>query len=158
MLDNCKSAKELWGGVSEIIDRWLQDRQDMLVQYCALSDLNTSEATEERHGEKLRNLCQILVDYISAGHFEIYDQLIKEGREFEDNEALKEAGTLFAIIDKTTEKVLDFNDKYLETDDLSSLNADLSTLGEMLEVRFTAEDRMIEVLHTAHKDWASQES
>lgn len=158
MLDNCKSAKELWGGVSEIIDRWLQDRQDMLVQYCDLSNLNSADATEAHTGAKLSNLCQILVDYVSAGHFEIYDQLMKEGREFEDNEALQEAGNLFATIDKTTEKVLDFNDKYLETDDLSSLSADLSTLGEMLEVRFTAEDRMIEVLHTSHKDWASQGS
>ena len=156
MLDNCKNAKELWGGVSEIIDRWLQDRQDMLVQYCALSSkLSSADATEEQTGAKLSNLCQILVDYISAGHFEIYDQLMKEGREFDDSEALKEAGDLFGTIDKTTEKVLDFNDKYLETDDLSSLSDDLSALGEMLEVRFTAEDRMIEVLHTSHKDWAS---
>src|SRR5690606_642340 len=106
MLDNCKSAKELWGGVSEIIDRWLQDRQDMLVQYCALSNLNASNAPEDSSGAKLRHLCQILVDYVSAGHFEIYDQLMKEGREFEDSEALKEAGNLFATIDKTTEKVL----------------------------------------------------
>jgi regulator of sigma D len=31
MLENCKSAKERWGGVSEIIDRWLEERQQMLV-------------------------------------------------------------------------------------------------------------------------------
>lgn len=33
MLENCQSAKERWGGVSEIIDRWLEERQQMLVQY-----------------------------------------------------------------------------------------------------------------------------
>ena len=31
MLEDCKSAQERWGGVSEIIDRWLQERQQMLV-------------------------------------------------------------------------------------------------------------------------------
>lgn len=152
MLENCQNAKERWGGVSIIIDRWLQERQDMLVQYCALSALDKAASNDDARGEKLRELCQILVDYVSAGHFEIYDQLIKEGREFDDEEALHEAGGLFTVVDNTTEKLLDFNDKYLETDDLSSLDTDLSHLGETLEIRFTAEDRMISVLHTSHKD------
>jgi regulator of sigma D len=151
MLENCKSAKERWGGVNEIIDRWLEERQQLLVRYCSLSGLEASMADQQR-GDKLKEVCQILVDYVSAGHFEIYDQLIKEGREFQDKEALQEAGALFKTIDKTTEKLLDFNDKYLETDDLGSIDADLSRLGETLETRFAAEDRMIAVLHTSHKD------
>jgi regulator of sigma D len=108
--------------------------------------------SDVQRGEKLRSFCQILVDYVSAGHFEVYDQLIKEGREFDDADALQEAGKLYDVVDKTTEKLLDFNDKYLETDDLSSLTSDLSLLGEALEVRFSAEDRLISVLHTSHKD------
>lgn len=151
MLENCKTAKERWGGVSEIIDRWLEERQEMLVQYCALSGLN-EELSDVQRGEKLRSFCQILVDYVSAGHFEVYDQLIKEGREFDDADALHEASKLYDVVDKTTEKLLDFNDKYLETDDLATLTEDLSLLGEALEVRFSAEDRLIAVLHTAHKD------
>src|SRR5690606_11263676 len=135
MLEDCKSAKERWGGVSEIIDRWLEERQQMLVQYCALSGLEQNLSDLQR-GEKLRIFCQILVDYVSAGHFEVYDKLIKEGREFDDEEGLQEAGKLYDVVDKTTEKLLDFNDKYLETDDLSSLSGDLSQLGEALEIRF----------------------
>lgn len=154
MLENCKTAKERWGGVSEIIDRWLEERQEMLVQYCALSGLD-QDLSELQRGEKLRSFCQILVDYVSAGHFEVYDQLIKEGREFDDADALQEAGKLYDTIDVTTERLLDFNDKYLETDDISSLTADLSQLGEALEVRFSAEDRLISVLHTSHKDLVS---
>lgn len=154
MLENCKTAKERWGGVSEIIDRWLEERQAMLVQYCALSGLDQNLSDLQR-GEKLRSFCQILVDYVSAGHFEVYDQLIKEGREFDDAEALQEASKLYDTIDTTTERLLDFNDKYLETDDVSSLSSDLSLLGEALEVRFSTEDRLISVLHTSHKDLVS---
>ena len=149
MLQNVESARERWGGVSTIIDRWLQERQDLLVLYCELSGLNTEGS---QSGEKLQSLCQILVDYVSAGHFEIYDQLVKEAREFDDAEALKEAPKLFDIVDATTEAVLDFNDKYQEIDDLTTLARDLSHLGETLATRFEAEDRMIEVLHVAHKD------
>ena len=53
-------------------------------------------------------------------------------------------------IQPSTEAVLDFNDKYLATDDLDSLARDLSVVGEALEQRFESEDKMIEVLHNAH--------
>ena len=76
MLDNCKTAKERWGGVSDIIDRWLQERQNALVLYCKLSD--NDEFEPEEHGDSVRTLCQLLVDYSSAGHFEVYKQLVKE--------------------------------------------------------------------------------
>jgi len=151
MLENCKDAKERWGGVSVIIDRWLEERQQVLVQYCTLSGDADAES-EAARGDRLRSLCQILVDYVSAGHFEIYDKLMSEGREFEDAQGLQEAGKLYTQVDKTTELILDFNDKYLETDDLSSLSSDLSQLGETLETRFSAEDRMIAVLHTSHRE------
>jgi regulator of sigma D len=153
MLDNVESARERWGGVSSIIDRWLQERQDMLVIYCELSGEDPAKGD---FGQKLQTLCQILVDYVSAGHFEVYDQLVKEARDFDDTEALKEAPALFDVVDATTEDVLDFNDKYQEVDDLTTISVDLSRLGEVLATRFEAEDRMIEVLHVAHKDQVTQ--
>ncbi len=151
MLENCKSARERWGGVSDLIDRWLEERQQMLVQFCNLS--NIVEDTDNQERERLLRLfCEIMVDYTSAGHFEVYDQLVKEGREFDDVDGLKEASELFKTIDSSTEAALDFNDKYQETDDLESICSDLSKLGETLAARFEAEDRMIGVLHIAHKD------
>jgi regulator of sigma D len=152
MLENCKSAKERWGGVNNIIDRWLQERQELLVDYCALSGIDSFDENNSDHAKMIRHFCQTLVDYASAGHFEVYDQLIKEGQEFGDKKALETAATLYDSIDTTTEYLLDFNDKYQETDDLSSLTSDLSQAGQQLETRFEAEDQMIAVLHTKHKD------
>lgn len=151
MLENCQSARERWGGASDIIDRWLQGRQELLVVFCTLSKAPDSPDA----GSNLQRTCEILVDYVSAGHFEIYNTLIKEGQDFKDQAALDEARGLVMTIDLTTEQILDFNDKYLATDDLETLAEDLSRLGEALANRFEAEDRMIEVLHTAHKDLAS---
>ena len=147
MLNQLESAKEKWGGVSEVVDRWLQERQELLVQYCDLS----ATSTESDAPSKLQGLCEILVDYVSAGHFEIYDKLIQEAQDFDDQEAIKKASKEFSKIDQTTEHALDFNDKYLETDDLTTIDEDLSTLGEALAIRFEAEDQMIEVLHNTHK-------
>ncbi|MFT5082158.1 MAG: regulator of sigma D [Lentisphaeria bacterium] len=154
MLENCKSAQERWGGVSEIIDRWLKSRQELLVQYCSLSEI-VETSDHEEYGPSLQKLCQIMVDYISAGHFEVYDQLVKEGRDFNNTAGLESAGDFFKTIDSCTEYLLDFNDKYLETDDLGTIVADLSSLGEVLERRFEVEDSMIELLHTVNKDRAT---
>ncbi len=151
MLENCKTAQERWGGVSEIIDRWLADRQQLLIDYCTLSE-TVEELDNTQSGRLLQHLCQILVDYVSAGHFEIYEQLQKEGQEFDDQEGLKKAGQLYQSIDSTTEFILDFNDKYQEIDDLDAIETDLSRLGEVLASRFEAEDQMIEILHFAHQD------
>lgn len=151
MLENCKSAQERWGGVSEIIDRWLEERKELLVDYCELSNAVKNSETDNQGG-MLRKLCQIMVDYVSAGHFEVYEQLMQEAKDFDDTEGLRVAGGLYKTIDATTELILDFNDKYQETDDLETLNTDLSKVGEWLATRFEAEDRMIEVLHVAHKD------
>lgn len=156
MLDNCKTACERWGGVSEIIDRWLQERQSLLVLFLKLT-APKEELSSQDHQETLRNFCQILVDYVSAGHFEIYQQLIDESQALNDHEALEKAKKPYQLIDSTTESVLDFNDKYQETDDLEALSSDLSALGQTLEVRFESEDLMIEVLHNSHKDQLTEQ-
>lgn len=152
MLENCKSAKERWGGVSDIIDRWLHERQQLLVAYCDLSNIEPFDENNTAHQDLLKNFCQILVDYTSAGHFEVYDQLIKEGKDFNDKQALQKAAELYRVIDDITGSLLDFNDKYLETDDLGELARDLSVIGSNLEPRFEAEDLMIEVLHNSHRN------
>ncbi|MFC6633744.1 sigma D regulator [Microbulbifer taiwanensis] len=152
MLENCKSARERWGGVSEIIDRWLHSRQALLVRFCSLSEKKEISEGDAEAEENVRQLCQLLVDYVSAGHFEVYEQLIREGQAFDDKQGLEQARQLYKDIDKTTDIAVDFNDKYQETDDLSSLVSDLSQLGEALESRFSSEDQMIALLHTAHKN------
>lgn len=150
MLENCQSLQEHWGGVSEIIDRWLEERREMLVKYCELSEINDFDGANNRHGSMVQSFCEVLVDYVSAGHFEVYEQLANEGKAFNDTEGLKQGANLMNDIEATTEVVLDFNDKYLATDDLQTLAADLSSLGETLAQRFEAEDQMIGVLHDAH--------
>ena len=155
MLDNCTTKEERWDGVSEIIDRWLTERQELIVIYCSLSGTHNFAPNCKKSQEKLRKFCQIMMDYVSAGHFEVYDQLIKEAEAFEDsNEQL--VAQLFLKINQSTEMALDFNDKY-DTDDRyqqasEELSAHLSKLGEVLVSRFDMEDRLIEILHNAHAE------
>jgi regulator of sigma D len=150
MLNDLTRLKELWGGVSDIVDRWLEERRELLVKYCDLSEIHDFDSANRGHGDKLQSFCEVMVDYVSVGHFEVYEQLAKEAKAFSDSAGLKAGADLVDKIQPSTESVLDFNDKYLETDDLDSLAEDLSLIGEVLEQRFESEDKMIEVLHNAH--------
>jgi regulator of sigma D len=153
MLENCRNAKERWGGVSEIVDGWLKERQDLIVLYCEIT--STESESSEALVSKYQNFCQILVDYVSAGHFEVYGQLIQEAKEFDDGgEDL--ANKIIPQIELTTEIALKFNDQFDEVhkidDGLGSLGDEMSKLGEVLEDRFELEDTLIEALHNSHAD------
>ena len=155
MLENCKTAKERWGGVSEIIDRWLTERQELIVLYCELSSISREKENEEPYSRNIQKMCQVLVDYVSAGHFEVYEQLLNEANEFNDG-GIELAERLFPKIQETTEIALHFNDEYdnsaHESNLIEVLPEKLSLLGEALEERFVLEDQLIECLHNSHRE------
>ena len=152
MLDDC-SIEERWSGVNQLIERWLQERQSIIVQFCALSgvhELRSSDA--DPSNLRLQKFCQILVDYMSAGHFEVYYELIREAEEFDDGSA-EIANALMPRITITTEVAMEFNDKYSSADGtLTNLPKNLSKLGEVLASRFELEDQLIDVMHEAHRE------
>ncbi len=156
MLEGCKSAKERWGGVSGLIDAWLNERQRMIVLYCSMTGVEQQKTDERPLLDKLRNFCQLLVDYVSAGHFEIYEQLEQEALEFGDEEALGQSKQLFTTIQKNTGACLDFNDNCEKSGSVVDLQNLLSKIGETLEERFELEDKLIELLHNAHRDEAGR--
>lgn len=155
MLENCKTKEERWGGVNDLIERWLAERQELIVLYCSLSGVHAFSPNSVQSVQKLRKFCQILVDYVSAGHFEVYDQLSQEAEAFGDGSE-KLLAEYYPNITLTTEVALDFNDKF-DTDEhcqqkMGSLKADLSRLGEVLVARFEMEDNLIEALHNSHAE------
>lgn len=141
--------------MSEIIDKWLQDRRNLLVRYCDLVGKGEFDDCEEAVSE-FRKFCQLLLDYVSAGHFEVYEQLFEEAAELKDDASLAIARKLVPRIQEHTEAALEFNDTFDKTpEELAEMNAmlkSLSTLGERLEERFELEDILIAKLHRAHAD------
>ncbi len=150
MLQNAQNPRQRWKEVDLLINRWLEERQELLVRFCAISRVRPISEAADKHQLHFHRFSEVLVDYISAGHFEIYEQLIQEGLEFQDG-SVELARQLYPVIEKTTEVVLDFNDKCVDNGDTRTLARDLSQLGEALEARFEAEDRLIEALHKGHE-------
>lgn len=150
MLEKCRDAKERWGGVSQIIDHWLEQRQSLIKSYIKLPESEIGDKLNEH----LNNFCADLIDYISLGHFEVYEQLLIEGSAFDAENVYKVQGILNHI-QQSTDYSLDFNDAHHgfvnpSLGQLRDFANHLSKLGEMLEDRFELEDNMIAILHTAH--------
>jgi regulator of sigma D len=149
MLDNCRTAKERWGGVSDLIDRWLKERQELIIRLCELTDWKEFGEVEAIV-KRLTEFCQALLDYVSSGHFEIYEQLLEEARAVNEN-STELVNRLYPRIQLTTEAALDFNDRFDATpedaEDLKQLLPELSVLAERLAERFEMEDMLIEMLY-----------
>jgi len=154
MLTKLEKAKQEWGGTLAIIDKWLEARQQCVVLYCQLAGLPPyqTETQSLPEQEKITRFCQLLLDYASKGHFEVYEQIIAQCK-LDGEENLKIAQELYSRITKTTDTALNFNDKYAENASdqaLLDFDNDLSELGQIMESRFKREDQLLEVVHLHH--------
>jgi regulator of sigma D len=156
MYTRLQHARQQWGGSLSAIDNWLEERQQLIVSYCKLAALPPFESNKSEHcfpaQEELESFCQLLMDYLSAGHFEVYDQIVSQcAINGHNSKALAEA--LYPKIAVSTDLALEFNDKYAEQihdQQTEELDRDLSELGQALEGRFALEDELIQTLHNRH--------
>ncbi|MEO9332359.1 sigma D regulator [Ectopseudomonas guguanensis] len=155
MLESCRNAQERWGGVHQLIDRWLGERRELVQAYTALTKAPQAPTI---NCESVQGFCELLVDYVSAGHFEVYEQLTSEAKAFNDKRGLELAKQIYPRIEAITEVALAFNDRCDNGDcrDNASLVTELNRLGKLLHERFELEDCLIEVLHNAHQEQAAE--
>lgn len=134
-----------------LISRWLAERNELLVLYCRLTGKRKDLVLPDQH--QISQFCDILIDYVSAGHFEVYEQVVVECDKQGEN-SLRLLADLFPKISQTTDIVVDFNDKYSSGSDSDEsgqqLDRDLSKLGEAIAFRVELEDKLIETLNTHH--------
>ncbi len=158
MYTRLQNTRQQYGGSLTAIDNWLEERQQLIVAYCKLAALppfDKGQATQHFPLEsEILEFCQLLMDYLSAGHFEVYDQIVSQcAVNGSVSKALAEG--LYPKIASSTDIALEFNDKYADhTVEAKTVDfdGDLSSLGQALEQRFEFEDELIRVLHNHHSD------
>jgi len=153
MLDSCQNAQERWGGVHKLIDRWLKEREELVTAFRELRDAKPAFADKSKNAR----FCEVLVDYVSAWHFEICEQLTSEAKAFGDDRGLELAEQINPRINVSTQHASAFNEHCTKgtCTDSGRFAEELQKLGAQLRERFELEDCLIEVLHTAHKEEAS---
>ena len=145
MLNQLESLTERVRGSNKLVDRWLHVRKHLLVAYYNLVGLKPGKESFMRLNEKaLDDFCQSLVDYLSDGHFNIYERII---REMEGTTPYLAASKLYPLLEANTQQIMDYYDSTLENaidhDNYLEFQQALSDLGEALEERFTLEDKLI---------------
>ncbi len=148
MLNQLESLTERVRGSNKLVDRWLHVRKHLLVAYYNLVGIKPGKESFMRLNEKaLDDFCQSLVDYLSDGHFNIYERII---REMEGTTPYLAASKLYPLLEANTQQIMDYYDSTLENaidhDNYLEFQQALSDLGEALEERFTLEDKLISLV------------
>lgn len=125
------------------LDTLIGSRTETLTLYNQLAGLRPFKPDQEVQ-MALQEFCEALVDYTASAHFQLY-RFLDEGTE-RRGKVLEVAKQVYPNIADTTQKILDFNEKYdceENCHDLSELDNDLSSLGEILADRILYEDQVI---------------
>jgi len=130
----------------QLITELQNERHEVWSLYCHVAELKPF-STHDAVKNMLNRFSQLLIDYVSLGHFGIYERLLA-GTERRER-VLAVANAIYPAFSATTEAVIQFNDKYERADSSSfsdDLERDLSSLGENLAKRIDLEDQLCALL------------
>ncbi len=131
---------------NKLVQELLEERRQVWAVYGQIAEMQPFRDDQPLE-IVVQQFCQILIDYVSLGHFGIF-QKIGDGTERRQR-VVHLAGQIYPRIAEATQAAVQFNDTYETVDGNSlrkSLAEDLSKLGEELAMRFELEDRLIESL------------
>ncbi len=146
MKEQLEDTQERRSTSNKLIQEMLTERNQLLSLLLQVS-AEGSEAGCVKSVADLEEFNQVLVDYIAAGHFGLYER-ISEGNE-RRQAMLELAAEIYPRIEQTTEIALAFDEKYNpenNEDELHNFDKDLSILGEELTTRIELEDKLINLL------------
>ena len=145
------NPEQQFEAVEEILTHWLKERRAVLGRYTEIVVALDCKRDDSDLEKRQQGLCELLVDYVSVGHFEVFHELINEAESFNDGSCVL-AEKLLPAIGDTTEVILAYEEKYSSAKGhQEKLKRDLSALGEVLESRFVLEDQLIAGLHNRHR-------
>lgn len=152
MLDTQTNKIDDIDNKGEAVSNWLAERSQVIVMYCRLSGFRNQTKLPEN--DQINGFCDVLIDYVSAGHFEVYQQIANDC-EINGPTSIQLLNQLYPDISRTTDVVVDFNEKYSKmmannSEMMSRFDQDLSILGEAIAKRVDLEDNLIETLRTNH--------
>jgi regulator of sigma D len=147
--DKATQSQERRTGTKRLVERLTSERAEMLALFCQVAGLEPFKQDRSKKPPRtlLDEFCQVLVDYIAAGHFSLYERIVNGKERRRDTAKLAEE--LYPQINQTTDAAIAFNDKYdseQHPEISDELEGDLSRLGEELAKRIELEDQLLKAL------------
>ena len=138
------SGAERRSGTQAVIEKLLEERKQLLVLYEQIAGVGPYTGDALPSAEMVSEFSQLLVDYIAAGHFGLYER-IGEGKERRQR-VVAVASEVYGRLVDTTDAAVAFNDTYEQSSKqglTGELAAQIPQLGELLATRIELEDRII---------------
>jgi regulator of sigma D len=129
----------------QLIAELQKERQEVWSLYCNIAELIPFSANRTVR-KKLARFSEILIDYVSLGHFGVCEYLFAGADSLDP--ALSVVEKIELALSASTEVAVSFNDKY-ESDAAiipDELKQYLSALGESLAIRSELEDRLCDLM------------
>ena len=150
MAPHSHAALQQWQRMELLVQQWLGERQQLLRMLFSLRALTSSDRLRNPLPQRVQQFCQLLMDYISAGYFEIYRELAREARYRQhENQALIDS--ILRRLEESTDAALAFNDDFDTAEHVlvlqNRLPQRLNALLQKLEERFALEDQLIVSIH-----------
>ena len=139
------------------INEMIKARQEQVILYMKILNVSLSRSSNKNDicypsYEDVSSFCNHLVDYMSHGHFDLYPKIL-ELIENASGRSLSIVNKVLPKIEKTTEYLMNFTDKYsddLDESKMATVQQDLASIGKAMEVRFKNEDRLVIALRLVH--------
>lgn len=139
------------------INEMIKARQELVILYMKILNVSLSRSSNKNDicypsYEDVSSFCNHLVDYMSHGHFDLYPKIL-ELIENASGRSLSIVNKVLPKIEKTTEYLMNFTDKYsddLDESKMATVQQDLASIGKAMEVRFKNEDRLVIALRLVH--------
>lgn len=137
MLQRSTYSLITFSGHSKPLDKWLQHRQLLVSGYCHMIANTLSVALPPL--SEVKYWCAELVDYLTAGHFQVFTELL------EHMDATNGEDVGYEALIETTNQLLSLQESVFELSEDNSQEYEniLSKLGELLAKRLEFEDVFI---------------
>ena len=130
---------------NKLIHDFLSERQEVIKSFYTISGIPPFDNSKSPITlTDIMDFCQVLLDYVALGHFELYENLFTSHGHDISHFHMHFSKESLLQINKTTDVFLDFNDKYSAANvDISNLKKDLEKIGVALDSRFSLEDKVL---------------
>jgi regulator of sigma D len=141
------SGEDRRSQTSRLVKELLAERQQMWTLYCKVAGLEPF-TPDKPVDALLKDFCQVLVDYISLGHFGLYEKIMS-GEE-RRQKVVEVAERIYPQMSDVAARAVEFNDMVssnLGAIPMKKLSDELSYLGEGLATRIELEDQLLETIN-----------
>lgn len=150
MASSSTAALAQWQRIETLVQSWLDERQQLIVMLCTMQGLRGLSGQSLPLHHQVQQFCQLLMDYISAGYFEVYQSLVEEARHLHHAQPVL-TDALLQKLDLSTDEALafdaDFGSRTRCLAQKAQLPERISDLMQTLEDRFALEDQLILSVH-----------